>query len=439
MKQITWGSTNLRRSTQESEARAPVGYWLSILVLCLLPLERWSLPFNLRIVDLALVLLTLYGFGKAWVMNGRLHVPLAAPFWLILVASLIAMTGGFADTKSAITVVQEVYLFVWFISFTNVLAALPLSKLDKLMKFWSALAIAEATTTLMGMLGIGPSIFFTSPDAGRILSSAGMNRAIGTYINPNAAASYLSIGFFVLWATSWRIRLRLLLGLWLLAGILATGSMGALGSTIVCFTALLMLYSSKKHRRATAAWVAASGVGAAVIIALLMVFSLRSSSSSMLKSITEAEPLSLTVGRFARSQSGRSDLIQNTWPAYLQHPLGLGPSGGAVPAGGLHNDYVAFLFERGPFGVLGWLWLLGSTLLTPLRVAYRCTDGHKRWQSLTLAAGFLACALNALSHEIFHFRQVWALMAFVFAVSYALAAHLDGDAKPSQRYQVRKI
>jgi O-antigen ligase len=88
----------------------------------------------------------------------------------------------------------------------------------------------------------------------------------------------------------------------------------------------------------------------------------------------------------------------------------------------MHNDYLAFLFERGPIGAIGWLWMVAATLLAPLRAACQCTHSQQRWQVLALGAGFLGCAMNAFTHEVSHFRQVWVLMAFLFAAVHAHSA-----------------
>jgi hypothetical protein len=431
MRQATLDSTTLP-SKQEDRARAPMGYWLSILMLCLLPLERWMLPLNLRIVDFALVLLILYSLAKVRFMEGHFRLPLIAPMWLILVASFIAILGSM-HLESVMAIIQEVYLFVWFLCLTNVLAALPLSSLDRLMKLWSVIAVAEAAASLMGMWSIGPSLFYTSPIGGEVLSSNGLNRALGTYLNPNATAAYLSISFFVLWATSWSVRVRLPLGLWLLAGIFATGSLGALASTIASFAILVMLFLSHKHYQAAAFWRSAFSIGIGVGIALLLYFNLWYSFAPTSRFVTESDLFSLSAGRMSRSLSGRSDLVEGAWRTYWQHPLGTGPNTAAEYIGGdLHNDYVAFMFERGPLGALGWLWLVGSTLLVPLRVANEHSDSSGRWLVLALGAGFLACAVNALSHEVSHFRQVWVLMAFIFAASSILSARAQSGETQSQ-------
>ncbi len=407
----------------ESEGRDPTGFWLSILLLCLLPLERIMLPFSLKVADMALVLLTLHGLVRAWRTHQRLVVPLLLPIWLILLSSAFATMVGFAHPDSVLAIVQEVYLFTWFIVLANVLKGLPSSSLDRLMKIWSVIALAEATATVMGMLRIGPSLFYTSfftdsPDEVRIISAGGLTRAVGTYVNPNAVAAYLSTSFFVLLATCWPVWLRSVFGMWLLAGMAATGSMGASVSTIGGLAILVVAYSVIKNRQAALSWGVVVGMGLGALFVVLLILDFGPSLLSAIGLDTSSGLLALTVGRLPHSVGGRLARAENSWPIYNLHPWGTGPAGLASLGLSLHNDYLAFLFERGPAGLVGWLWLVGTVLLVPLRVACRLADRHHCWQAWALGAGFLAAAMNAFSHEVSHFRHVWLLMAFLFAVSY---------------------
>ncbi len=415
------------RRKNSTKLRDQIGFGLSILMLCLLPIERLMLPFHLKVADFALVLLTLYGLGKAWRTHQRLEFPLLLPIWLILLASLIATLVGFAHPDSIMALGQEVYLFVWFIVLTNVLKAFSLSDVDRLMKVWSVIALAEATTTVMGMLRIGPRIFYTSPIRQQVLSSStGFSRAVGTYINPNAAAAYLSVSFFALLATSWPIWLRSVCGMWLLAGMFGTGSMGALFGTISSVVILAVVHPIVRNRQAGTLWGGVAGIGGGLLGAIVFILSIGPSLLPRVGFDTSGGLFASTMGRFPRSLAGRLTIIEQAWSVYSLYPWGIGPAISYlhIPIrSSLHNDFVAFLVERGPLGEIGWLWLVGSTLLAPLRAAYQSTDRHQRWRVLTLGAGFLACAMNALTHEVSHFRQVWVLMAFLFAVSYAPNVH----------------
>jgi len=402
--------------TRESEGRDQIGFWLSILALCLLPIERLMLPFGLRVADFVLMLLTLYGLGKAWRTRQRLEFPLLLSMWLILLSSSVATLVGFVHPDSIIAIVQEIYLFVWFIALVNVLKTFSLSDLDRLIKIWSMVACAEAVTMLMGTLRIGPSMFYTLPYRDLTLRE-GLVRAVGTHVNPNAAAVYLSVSFFVVLATSWPIWLRSGLAVWLFAGMFGTGSNGALVTTLGGLAVLVVVHSIAKSRREILLWgaVICMGVGLVAIALLVLAPALLSG----LGFDMGGQLLFNTLGRFSHSLTARLDLVSWAWKTYSRHPWGTGPNSFAALQASLHNDYVAFWFERGPVGAIGWLWMVGATLLTSLRVANQLINKHQRWQVLALGAGFLACAVNAFSHEVSHMRQVWMLMVFLFALSYA--------------------
>ena len=415
--------------------RDRIGFGLSVLMLCLLPIERFVLPFRLTVADFALVLLTAYGLWKAWHTHQQLCFPLLLPMWLILISSPVATLAGSAHLNSVMAIVQEIYLFAWFIVLTNLLRAFPFSDLDRLMKIWSAISCVEAVTILLGMFRIGPSFFYTppyeSPD-----SFTGVVRGIGTYANSNAAGTYLFISIFVLLATSWPVWLRFTLGMWLLVGTIGTGSLGSLFSTLGSLAVLGVVIAITEDPHPTTLRGGIVGVGAGVVAAALFALSLWPSSLPGVGLHKGGRLLELTFGRLPRALAGRLVLLNKGWSVYTLHPWGTGPNSSALYAASLHNDYVAFLFERGPLGGIGWLWMVGSTLFAPLQAARQAIDSSQRWRVLVLGAGFLACAVNALSHEISHFRQVWVLMAFLFALSYALSPPA-GNKIPTERIGIR--
>lgn len=400
---------------QASEGKGQRGFWLSVLLLCLLPIEQMRFPLNLKPADLALVLLTLYGLSKAWRTHQRLDFPLLLPMWVILLSSSVATLVGFARFESFMAIVQEIYLFTWFVVLTNVLKALSSSDQDRLMKIWSVIACLEAVTTVMGMLRIGPSMFYRASSYERVTTE--FIRATGTYDNSNAVAMYLSISFFILLATSWPIWLRSVLGVWLFVGMFSTGSNGALFSTLGSLVLLVGVYLTLQNRRDIKLLVAVIGIGVGTVTVALLTLGF---SFSLLSGFgfDRSNPLFFnTLGRLSHSATRRFNIIMWAWRTYRHHPWGTGPN---TFASGLHNDYAAFLFERGPLGFIGWLWMIVATLLRPLQVTNQLVDKHQRWQVLPLGAGFLACAVNAFSHEISHMRQVWMLMVFLFALSYAI-------------------
>ncbi len=397
----------------ESAIQARIGFWLVILVLFLMPLEQVIFPFSLKLVDTALLLLVGYVILIFFRKNWRMQVPLAFPAWIILVASLLAMIAAPLNTGSILAIVQELYIFVWFITLTNILTIFKLSDFDGLIRFWSVIALIEAVTSLMGMMKVGPPMFYTSPIKDNVLDTGSFNRGFGTFANPNGTGAYLAISFFVLQATGWPKWVRVILGIFMYAGIYSTGSMGALLGTAIGFIALVIMNMILNNRRIIFLLVGVLAVSGAAVIVLTTFFNPVQWLSQLTYVGKENPVLALTLGRLTHSVSGRAILVGGAWQVFEQYPLGTGPN-----TADAHNDYIAFLFDRGSLGLLGWLGIIIITLITPLWKINQYKDKRRRWQMLALWAGFLDVSILAVTHEISHFRQVWALIAFLYAAYY---------------------
>jgi hypothetical protein len=401
-------------STRQTTTRKnQISFFLVAFVLVLLPLERMSFPLSLKIADFALALLIGYGVYRFFSEKQRIHAPLAFPAWLILAVSLLAVLAAPLNTDSIIAIVQEIYLFVWFILLINTLTTLKPSDFDTLIKIWSIVAILEAITSLMGMMKIGPAIFYTSPIKGNILDTGEFNRGFGTFANPNATGAYLAISFFMLQATRWPKWIRVVLGMFMYAGIYSSGSMGAILGTTIGFGSLIFLNMAVKNQRVIFLLTGALAIGMAALIIVFTFFNPMPSLSQITVASKGNQVLALTLGRLTHSVSGRTDLLGDAEQVFERYPFGMGPNTADV-----HNDYIAFLFDRGPLGLIGWLLLVITTLITPLWKIGQYKDKFRCWQILALWAGFLAISILALTHEISHFRQVWALMAFIYAAYY---------------------
>lgn len=378
------------------------------LALLLLPIERFEFFTGIRVIDFVLFPLIAFGLLNMWLANQRFYMPLLWPAGVIIIASLIATMTGTNYERGITTITQELYLIAWFSVVTNLLIQSSLQGMDTMAKIWSIIALIESAATVMGMLHIGPYIFYTEPLRGYVITSGGMNRGIGTFVNPNATAAYLSISLFIVMTTKWPKLPKTIFALLILAGLYATGSMGAILSTVSGMLVLVIIFAYMQNPRRVRFW-----IGLLLICSSLFLFAGVISGSVLLKSLQslpEARWLMLTIGRLPSSVLSRTELMQYGWGLFKLHPLGIGPG-----TCDLHNDYIAFLFERGPLGLIGWLWLIATGLLTCWKTAWAQNISFHRWQVLALGAAFLSTMVNSLSHEVFHFRQVWMLMAFLFA------------------------
>jgi O-antigen ligase len=118
----------------------------------------------------------------------------------------------------------------------------------------------------------------------------------------------------------------------------------------------------------------------------------------------------------------------------LQTPLGIGPGNSAGQRLSLghrerkhsylskeaHNDYVGYLVERGPLGLLSLLILVVQPFVALWWVLKKNTD--RRWKAgvggalaAALVGGLVATTIHSFVIEKLHFRHFWMFLAIVFA------------------------
>ncbi|MCB9422100.1 MAG: O-antigen ligase family protein [Ardenticatenaceae bacterium] len=398
-----------------SKTRHATAYWLTVAVICLMPVQWFLLPFNLALADLALLLLLLLTLVQAAAGRRVIWLPLLGPALLILTASALGTAVGFGRMESVIAIMQEIYIYLWFIALVSQVQSFTGEEQDRLLRIWAIVACLEAVTTMLGMWQIGPALFYTKPARDTAVTTE-ITRAVGLHANSNAAAVYLSVSFFAALATRWPRRRRYFAAAWIYAGMIGTGSNGALLSTLVGVAAFIALRTFFHNKARFNLWAALIMLTLGVSILLLMAFSFLSvNPQSRIDSSDQI--LFYTIGRFSRSLTSRMTIIDWAWRIYKINPLGVGPNGFATLQGSLHNDYVAFWFERGLLGLIGWVWLIWASFQTALQTASQALETWRGRAVLILGCGLLACALNAFSHEISHMRQLWLLIVFLFALS----------------------
>jgi O-antigen ligase len=136
-----------------------------------------------------------------------------------------------------------------------------------------------------------------------------------------------------------------------------------------------------------------------------------------------------TLGRGEESAGDRLGRWESLGDAYLQYPIsGYGAAatkavldeGPFNDAKGAHNDYAAALVERGLMGSIALILLIASVArrmatfaIRPLASGYAAVLSAPQF----LAGALFVLAISSLTHEILHFRNVWALLGLVAAVS----------------------
>jgi O-antigen ligase len=409
--------------------------WLLAGTVVMLPLLVPRGPGQSTPVDaitLAYILVALVGLGR----SGRaLRLPARGPLLLILGASLTATVVGLSLPDSMLSLLVEAYLFLLFLCVANDLCADPRG-LRVVLTVWSVAALLWATVFVGFHFQLLPEWLQELLVAN---SKGGGYRVAGAARNPNLAAGYMMISFFVLLGSPWprRALARLAAAGWLLLGLYLTGSNGALLG-LAAGMAVLAVAAGVRSSRTPGQRLGV--VGAALVVGGLVLGSVVMAGIPRV-GVVDVQALAQrerggmfggSLGRLDRSVAGRLAIWSNAWNAAGSDVVvGVGPGAARrIPLAegtlqrGLHNDYLAFLLERGVLGLLGLLALTA----TLLRWSARLLGGHLPdgrggwWVPAGLGGAVVASLLLSTNHESFHFRHVWVLFALVWAASQLMAA-----------------
>jgi O-antigen ligase len=138
------------------------------------------------------------------------------------------------------------------------------------------------------------------------------------------------------------------------------------------------------------------------------------------------------LDRAQDSSEGRYFIWKAGFESFINNPLGMGIGpGGFKETGGveaeLHSDYLSFLVERGIIGFIGLLSLVG-TVVSMLRHCIKNAHSEQEFLwAVGLCAIFLFILINALTHEVMHFRHVWFAFALIAAQEKLIRKELIAD------------
>src|SRR5690606_5374458 len=101
----------------------------------------------------------------------------------------------------------------------------------------------------------------------------------------------------------------------------------------------------------------------------------------------------------------------------------------------LHNDSLAFLVERGPFGLLGLILLFIVAFLRAgvLVVRAKRHPGVVSAALVVFLAALVAGLFESMTHQVFHFRALWVVLAFQEAALLRTARHSYVDVTSNDR------
>lgn len=393
--------------------------------IALIPLVQPRLPGNSGPADLV-ALVAVFAVAL-WVssVGMSMKMPYAAGWTVLMTAgALSGLLAGRAGS-SLLVVLQEVHLFLFCAAIATV-ARTPRALLS-LRKAWTAAALGWGALLIAAVLLGIDSLVGASTERGA--------RAHLFFQNPNITGSYFMVSFFVAASGSWprRTGLRIVAFAILLTALFFSGSNaamfgGAIGGLVAVAWCLW-------HRWDPAA--AMVFAAAALAIGALGMGPVR---DVMDRAQESQQPLiRYSIGRFERSAGKRQELFASQIELYrAANFMGIGPfatrdllgAGGESGVRSSHNDYLATMVERGPLGVAGLVILAGA-------IGYRVTRSKRRDRGspfaraagtgAAAAGAVVALAASALTHEILHYRHLWALLGLIAAVHWWSPAH-DGEA-----------
>jgi hypothetical protein len=361
-----------------------------------------------------------------------MHLPYAVPIAVLAITGLLAAMLSVQPDASSLAVVQDLFVFAWAAAIAN--AVLISDTLSIILASWAWSAIAWAWIVVVTLMLHQPWL----PG----LQHSG-HRAQLLFDNPNMAGNYFLLSFFVLLLSPQpRNRVaRALAYLIVVTAIILTGSNGALLSLAVggAVAGLFALW-----RRTSMEMIILIG---SITVALVVGLVFFAAESGMLSSIDNSSNpiLKRSLARSPKSAEGRRSLFTEEFDLYRNGSfVGIGPattkanlelsSGQIVKEA--HDDYLATLVERGPIGAVGLLLLMAAVGVRAFSVARRPPPelfARTLNNPSAIIGVVVAMAVFATTHEILHYRHVWAFLGILGGV------HLFGRPMPSTRARVGSV
>jgi hypothetical protein len=293
---------------------------------------------------------------------------LALPWWLVLIASLVALIDDGLPGWGVLDILRTSFALLFFLSILHLVWRFNLQR-------WSLYATGAAMLFAIASL----------------LMVTGSARSEGLFTHPNYAAHFLFVAGFFLACYAPHPLVRVSSMALAAYGIVLTASFGALLMVGVAVLGFLVI-------RRPRYW------PLLLCLALLVgAFGVRAT----LDDTNQADRGPISAQRFERSQEGRESIWSNSFQAWLDDPLGIGPGGTAAKdingtGHESHSDWLGYLFERGPLGLAG-LVLLYFRLYT-----FVPPRSYARVLILCLAVG-------GAFRETLNYRHTWIILACVIA------------------------
>jgi hypothetical protein len=426
---------HLPNSSEETFPEENQSSWVSRLitlwlagVLAALPVKILNLPLNFELVEVwsllgMPVVLWLYSLRRP----RSISLSYAVPMWFVLVSSFISAFTSPVPSRSLIVLFKEIYLFVWFFVMLVLLFQMNARDLRQVLRIWSIVVLGHGA--LMVAQFLSPQVWeFTNSLGGNSANLEGY-RAAGLFICDkagcaNKAAVFQLLGFVPLLLAGYSKRTTVILGVYLFISMMTTGSMGA---TIAFSSGLIVAIFAIAYFKKSLGLVIKIFVRVALALLVLGGIFYAASRQSPDK-LNHFEKI--IVGRYEKSSGGRFDLWSRGIDVLLEHNAflwGVGPENfrEVDPSGHdnqLHNDTLAFLVERGLLGLIGLALFPIITLKKAIQILQIFSKDPKRagFGVVVFVAALVAALVESLTHQIFHTRELWLVLAVQEAVLYKM-------------------
>jgi O-antigen ligase len=152
-------------------------------------------------------------------------------------------------------------------------------------------------------------------------------------------------------------------------------------------------------------------IGVALILSVFLVMS---TNRMTLEFANQYPVVQQGLSRIPESLSKRMNMVLSGWKQFRDNPLGLSPHGMRLSETerNVHNDYAAYLYERGILGFAGLVFLFGGAVIRAIYSGFRGDDANRRYMA-TLLAVLLITIFTEFVHEYMREREVWLGMAMI--------------------------
>lgn len=400
--------------------------WVAVTVV-FLPVKFLNFPLNFELVDIWILI----GFPVVFLFYATrtshiINLTYAIPILVVLVSSLISTFTAQSFSNSLIVISKEIYLFVWFMAVAGILTFINTKDLRWILRIWSAVVLAHGALIIAQFFS--PALFRFTYALGGFSIDYEVYRPSGLFIldaagNANKAAFFQLMGFVPLLLAGFSKRITAILGLFLFSSIMSTGSMGA---NIAFLSGLVVATLAIAFLKKNLLLVIKLFFQSVFVILLLggVLYVVVSQNQAYLDRFEK-----IAVGRFDKSSGDRFSLWQQGIDALVENKViiwGIGPQNfkefddeGRMQ---LHNDTLAFLVERGMFGVLGLALFAGVAMRGAVYIlqTYNRAPARARLEVVVFLAALTATLVESLTHQIFHTRELWLVLALQEAVLYKM-------------------